>query len=103
MFSQHSEAAVCLETLHNRYVWPGARSPMIVEFFSASKQHAKRRAQASVAVAPGSHHNHVAAPVTVQYQQQVTPCMQASMPTVGPVVNPNTPLQFNGCLLMPGY
>lgn len=74
---------------------------MVVEFFNPSRQHMKRRTQASVAVAPGSCNN-VAAPVTVQYQQQVPPCMQASMPA-GAVVNPNTPLQFNGCLLMPGY
>jgi hypothetical protein len=30
VFSQASEAAAALETLHGRFVWPGARSPMII-------------------------------------------------------------------------
>lgn len=30
MFSNHSEAAAALETLHGRFVWPGARTPMVI-------------------------------------------------------------------------
>lgn len=30
VFAQQSEAAAALETLNGRFVWPGARSPMVI-------------------------------------------------------------------------
>jgi hypothetical protein len=45
VFSQHSEAAAALQALNGRFVWPGARSPMVIEWCDPSKQHKKKRAQ----------------------------------------------------------
>jgi len=45
VFSKHSEAALALETLHGQFVWPGAASPMIVEWCDPGKQHKKKRSQ----------------------------------------------------------
>jgi hypothetical protein len=45
VFSQHSEAAAALEALNGRFVWPGARSPMVIEWCDPNKQHKKKRAQ----------------------------------------------------------
>jgi hypothetical protein len=30
VFAQHSEAAAALEALNGRFIWPGARSPMVI-------------------------------------------------------------------------
>jgi hypothetical protein len=45
VFSCHAEAAAAMAALHNRFVWPSARSPMVIEWMDPDKQHKKRRAQ----------------------------------------------------------
>lgn len=45
VFSHHSEAAAALEALNGKFVWPGARSPMVIEWCDSNKQHKKKRAQ----------------------------------------------------------
>jgi hypothetical protein len=92
VFSQHSEAAAALETLHGRFVWPGARSPMVIEWCDPNKQHKRKRAQPL-------------APALLQQvlvcQQQAMPCMQTVLPatsSLGYMPNGNA-----GRLMMPGY
>lgn len=50
MFAQHSEAALALGTLHGQFVWPGAASPLIVEWCDPGKQHKKKRSQHAISV-----------------------------------------------------
>ena len=50
VFSTREEAAAAMEVLHGKFVWPGARSAMIIERMDPHKQHKKRRAQ------PLTHH-----------------------------------------------
>jgi hypothetical protein len=94
VFSQYNEAADALDALNRRYVWPGARSPMIVEWWDPSKQHMKRRAQPVFA----GHCNHP----MVTYQQQSAVCMQTMAPALSGI---DLSLAHNinhGCLVMPG-
>lgn len=44
-FANVQEAAAAMDALHGKFVWPGARSPMVIEWMDPSKQHKKRRAQ----------------------------------------------------------
>eukprot|EP00775_Hariotina_reticulata_P011895 gene11895-12039_t len=45
VFEHHAAAVAALNTLHGRFQWPGARSPMVVEWMDASKQGMKARSQ----------------------------------------------------------
>jgi phosphoinositide-3-kinase regulatory subunit 4 len=51
VFSQHSEAAAALQALNGRFVWPGARSPMVIEWCDPSKQHKNKPPQQAPAFA----------------------------------------------------
>jgi hypothetical protein len=89
VFSQHSEAAAALETLHGRFVWPGARSPMVIEWCDSNKQHKRKRAQ------PLAHTAMMQAPAEymVQYVQQPQQQQQLQVQLQQPlqhVMSPNT-------------
>lgn len=109
VFSQHSEAAAALQTLHQRYIWPGARSPMVMEYWDPSKQHMKRRTQPMHAQMPITGQQLGYMHPTVVYQQQAVPGMQPFVPATATVAL-SSPQQFNQgtcfqgpCLVMPGY
>jgi hypothetical protein len=45
VFVERHSAAAALEALNGNFQWPGARSPMVVEWMDCNKQHKKARAQ----------------------------------------------------------
>lgn len=45
VFVDRASAAAALEALNGNFQWPGARSPMVVEWVDVNKQHKKARAQ----------------------------------------------------------
>jgi hypothetical protein len=45
VFVERHSAAAALEALNGNFQWPGARSPMVVEWMDSNKQHKKARAQ----------------------------------------------------------
>ncbi|KAF6258969.1 hypothetical protein COO60DRAFT_1701041 [Scenedesmus sp. NREL 46B-D3] len=45
VFKERHAAAAALEALNGNFQWPGARSPMVVEWMDSNKQHKKARAQ----------------------------------------------------------
>eukprot|EP00878_Enallax_costatus_P037259 GHUV01042072.1.p1 GENE.GHUV01042072.1~~GHUV01042072.1.p1 ORF type:complete len:164 (+),score=51.23 GHUV01042072.1:565-1056(+) len=45
VFADRAAAGAALESLHGKFQWPGARSPMVLEWLDPNKQHKKARAQ----------------------------------------------------------
>ncbi|WIA09362.1 hypothetical protein OEZ85_008768 [Tetradesmus obliquus] len=45
VFVERHSAAAALDALNGNFQWPGARSPMVVEWMDSNKQHKKARAQ----------------------------------------------------------
>jgi hypothetical protein len=88
VFSQHSEAAAAMETLHGRFVWPGARSPIVIEWCDPNKQHKKKRAQ------PLAHpYMTQQYPVHMQQAQQVPQMQQVPRMQQVQYVQQHLPLQ----------
>jgi hypothetical protein len=44
-YASHTEAAAALTTLNSNFTWPGAHSPMSVEWCSTSKQQQQQQQQ----------------------------------------------------------
>lgn len=89
VFSQHGEASAALEALNGRFVWPAARSPMVVEWCDPNKQQKRKRAQ----------------PLAPSVAQQVVSLQQKALP----VSLPTVPISLGvlttgnaGRLVMPG-
>lgn len=94
VYARHAEARAALEALNGKFVWPGARSPMVIEWCDPSKQFKKRRAQPLT-------------PSILQHQPMMAFAQQGMHPVL-----PGTPMTLGlvpygvgnmGGFVMPGY
>jgi hypothetical protein len=84
VFSAHHEAAAAMAALHDRFVWPGARSPMVIEWSDPDKQHKKRRATGLAHTTMVQHTTMVAPSQLQQHAHASILCPPALLPGLVP-------------------